>query len=156
MSHLAVGARAPAVTLEGPDGAVPLSSLHADRVLVLYFYPKDETPGCTKEACTFRDQYEDFLAAGADVVGVSADSPASHASFASRHRLPFRLLSDPTGAARKAFGVTAVLGLLPGRVTFVIDRGGVIRHAFSSVINMTAHVDEALAKVRELAGRAVA
>ncbi len=151
---LRAGDRAPDVDLVGPGGeAVPVRSLYADKVLVLYFYPKDETAGCTAEACAFRDQYEDFLAAGADVVGVSADPPESHARFAGRHRLPFRLLSDPSGAARAAFGVKKTLGFLEGRITFVIDRAGVVRHAFSSQIRMGAHVDEALGVVRALAGR---
>lgn len=152
MSHLRAGDRVPDVSLVGPDGApVPLSRLYADKTLVLYFYPKDDTAGCTAEACSFRDSYEDFLAAGAHVVGVSADPPASHARFAGKYRLPFTLLSDPTGAGRAAFGVKKTLGFFEGRVTFVIDRGGVVRHAFSSQIRMGAHVDEALTVVRQLA-----
>ncbi len=154
MSRPNPGDRAPAVALIGADGApVALSSLYADKVLVLYFYPKDDTPGCTAEACAFRDQYEDFVEAGADVVGVSTDPPESHARFAGKHKLPFRLVTDPTGAAKAAFGVTRTLGFLDGRVTFVIDRSGVVRHAFSSVIRMGAHVDEALATVRKLAAQ---
>lgn len=155
MSRLAVGARAPDVSLIGPDGApVSTASLWQDGTVVLYFYPKDETPGCTKEACTFRDQYEDFVAAGAKVVGVSADPPESHAAFARKHRLPFLLLSDPTGAGRAAFGVEKKFGLLEGRVTYVIDREGVVRLAFSSSLRMEAHVFEALAEIRRLAPRA--
>ena len=91
---------------------------------MLYFYPKDDTPGCTKEACTFRDQYEDFTAAGAEVIGVSSDSSESHRKFAGKYSLPFTLLSDRGGEVRKRYGVPATLGLLPGRVTFVIDAGG--------------------------------
>lgn len=151
MAQLAVGERAPNVDLVGPGGAaVPTSSLWGERPVVLYFYPKDHTLGCTKEACAFRDAYEDFLAAGADVVGVSADGEESHASFADRHRLPFRLLSDPSGAARAAFGVKKVLGFFDGRVTFVIDREGVVRHTFSSAIDMGGHVTAALSTVRSL------
>lgn len=153
MSGLPVGSPAPDVALVGPNGeSVATSSLWRDRVTVLFFYPQDDTYGCTKEACAFRDAYEDFLGAGADVVGVSADDAASHARFAGKHRLPFRLLSDPTGAGREAYGVKKVLGLLPGRITFVIDREGVVRHSFASVIDMGAHVDEALAVVRKLSG----
>ncbi len=142
----------PDVTLEGSDGrAVKVRDLLGDRALVLYFYPKDDTPGCTAEACSFRDSYQDFTDAGADVVGVSADGRDSHARFVERHRLPFRLFTDASGAARKAFGVKpSLLGLIPGRVTFVIDKTGVVRHAFDSQIRATAHVTEALRIVREL------
>ena len=115
---------APTASFVDETGAtVSLESLMGQKTLVLYFYPKDETPGCTVEACTFRDQYEDFVAAGAEVIGVSADDAASHEAFKAKHRLPFRLLTDPGGLAAKAFGVKKTLGLLPGRVTFVIDRG---------------------------------
>ena len=146
-----VGDPAPAVDLLGPDGPVPLRSLHQERTLVLYFYPQDDTIGCTIEACTFRDAYEDFVEAGAEVVGVSADRADSHRRFAAKHRLPFRLLSDPTGEARLAYGVRKALGLFEGRVTFVIDRGGVVRPRFASRIDMKGHVAEALAVVRRLA-----
>lgn len=112
--------------------------------VVLFFYSKDETPGCTIEACGFRDAYRRFTDAGAAVVGVSDDSVESHATFAKRHGLPFTLLSDAGGAIRKAFGVTAVLGLFRGRVTFVIDRQGVVRHRFDSQLEFRRHVDEAL------------
>lgn len=145
------GDPAPDVTLAGPDGPVRLRDLIAGKSLVLYFYPKDETPGCTAEACSFRDQYEDFLAAGADVVGVSRDSAESHAKFKAHHRLPFRLFTDPDGAAAKAFEVKKTFGLLQGRVTFVIDPGGVIRHRFDSQIQVQRHVREALELVRSLA-----
>jgi peroxiredoxin Q/BCP len=142
----------PDVSLEGPDGKpVRVRDLASARALVLYFYPKDDTPGCIVEACSFRDHYQDFTDAGADVVGVSSDGRDSHARFVERHKLPFTLLSDPGGAARKAFGVKAsFLGLLPGRVTFVIDRAGKVRHAFDSQIRATAHVSEALRVVREI------
>jgi peroxiredoxin Q/BCP len=112
--------------------------------LVLYFYPKDETPGCTREACAFRDAFADFADAGASVAGVSSDDPASHARFAERHHLPFTLLSDPKGELAKKFGVKKTFGILPGRVTFVIDPGGVVRYAFSSQIAPEQHVAEAL------------
>ncbi len=148
----AVGDPAPVTILIDQAGAeVPLRTLYAERTLVLFFYPKDDSPGCTAEACNFRDRYEEFLTAGADVVGVSADPGSSHARFKSAHRLPFRLLSDPTGAARRAFGVRKTLGLLEGRVTFVIDRGGTIRHVYSSQLRMDAHADEALDVVKGLA-----
>lgn len=102
--------------------------------VVLYFYPKDDTPGCTLQACTFRDQYEDFKDIGAEVIGVSSDSVAAHQKFTKRYKLPFLLLSDENKKLRKLFGVpNDLLGLLPGRVTYVIDRNGVILLVFNSM-----------------------
>ena len=139
-------------TFTRADGStVQLKDLIGHKTLVLYFYPKDDTPGCTTEACTFRDSYEDFVQAGAEVVGVSADGAASHEAFRQKHRLPFTLLTDPRGEAAKAFGVKKTLGLLPGRVTFVIDRQGEIRHSFDSQIRARRHVAEALQIVKTLA-----
>ena len=120
---------------------------HLGHAVVLYFYPKDDTPGCTAEACSFRDAYEDFQEACAEVVGVSSDSQSSHEKFAKRHKLPFTLLSDAKGEVRKKYGVPATLALLPGRVTFVIDRDGVVRHVFNSQLQATRHVREALAAI---------
>jgi peroxiredoxin Q/BCP len=150
-SEIQVGSPAPAFTLPDQTGnPVSLADLTREHVVVLYFYPKDETPGCTKEACSFRDSYDVFAEAGAQVVGVSTDSVESHTRFANHHKLPFVLLSDADGAVRSAYGVTPVLGLLPGRATFVIDREGVIRHTFSSMTRIGAHVDGALAVVKQL------
>ena len=146
------GAPLPDVTLPGPSGPVPLKSLLGDRALVIYFYPKDDTPGCTVEACSFRDSHEAFVTAGATVVGVSEDGAESHEQFKARYWLPFTLVSDPGGAAARAFGVKkSFLGLLPGRVTFVIDPQGVVRHVFDSQLRASAHVTEALAVVTRLA-----
>ena len=139
-----VGERAPDFALPDANGREVRLAGFRGRPVVLYFYPKDETPGCTKEACSFRDQHQDFRDAGAEVIGVSSDSPGSHEKFAAKHSLPFTLLSDPGGRVRKAFGVPPTLGLIPGRVTYVIDKQGVIRHVFNSQFNPTAHVDEAL------------
>ena len=119
--------------------------------LVIYFYPKDDTPGCTREACSFRDQFEDFTDLGAEVVGISADSVESHRQFAEKHRLPFRLLSDPENKARKAFGVPAdMLGLLPGRVTYIVDKVGTVQHVFKSQFNAGKHVSEARQVLKNL------
>jgi peroxiredoxin Q/BCP len=149
---LAAGARAPEFTLENQDGKpVSLADFRGRKNVVLYFYPKDDTPGCTRESCAFRDQFEAFGEAGAEVIGVSGDSAASHRAFAAKHRLPFTLLSDPRGKVRAAFGVPATLGMLPGRVTYVIDKEGVIRHAFNSQLNPAKHVDEALRVLASLA-----
>ena len=141
-----VGQKAPDFELPDAHGKpVRLADFRGKRAVVLYFYPKDDTPGCTAEACSFRDSYEDFQQAGAEVIGVSSDSESSHDRFASRHRLPFTLLADARGEVRKKYGVPATFGLLPGRVTFVIDRKGIVRHVFNSQLQATRHVEEALA-----------
>jgi peroxiredoxin Q/BCP len=144
----------PDVSLPGPEGkSVRLRDLAVDRTLVVYFYPKDETLGCTAQACSFRDSYEDFKSAGAEVIGISGDSIASHDSFARHHRLPFVLLSDPDGAAASAFGVGKTFGLIKGRVTFVVDRSATIRMAFESQVRVGKHVEDALAMVKKLEAR---
>jgi peroxiredoxin Q/BCP len=146
-SHMAIraGDQAPDFTLPKQDGtAVRLADLLQKGPVVLYFYPKDDTPGCTVEACTFRDQYEDFKDAGAEVVGISSDSAADHEAFAKKYELPFLLVADEGGAVRKAYGVKKTFGLLPGRVTYVIDRQGVVRHVFDSQLSPAKHVREAL------------
>ena len=144
-----VGDAMPDSTLVGDAGPMKLRD-RIGKTLVVYFYPKDETAGCTAEACSFRDQYEDFVAAGADVIGVSRDDAASHASFKQHHRLPFTLLSDPGGAVAKAWGVRGTLGLVPGRVTFVFDKTGTCKHRFDSQLRFGKHVDEARAIVEQL------
>ena len=118
--------------------------------VVLFFYPKDDTPVCIVEACGFRDMHAAFLGHGAQVVGVSRDSVASHESFARRYELPFTLLSDPDGGVRQLFGVKKTLGFMDGRVTFVIDKQQRIRHYFRSALNAKAHVEQALDTLRSL------
>jgi peroxiredoxin len=146
MSTIPNGTSAPDFELPDQHGkAVRLSDYRGKSPTVVYFYPKDETPGCTAEACKFRDDFEKFSDAGAVVFGISDDSPESHLSFASNHRLPFQLLSDTDGTVRKLYGVKKTLGVIPGRVTFVIDRDGIVRHTFSSQSDPERHVDEALA-----------
>ncbi len=148
------GDRAPDFDLPGSGGKIHrLADFHG-KTLVLYFYPKDETLGCTAEACSFRDAYQDFTDAGAVVLGVSADSVVSHDDFAAHHRLPFLLASDAGDVVRNRYGVRRTLGIFPGRETFVIDRDGVVRHAFSSQLRVNAHVAEALAVVRALESKA--
>jgi thioredoxin-dependent peroxiredoxin len=150
-----VGERAPDFTLPNAKGeAIRLGDLLARKVVVLYFYPKDETAGCTAEACAFRDAYEDFTAAGAEVVGVSRDDTASHTRFAAHHKLPFTLLSDAGGTVHALYGVQSRLGFLRDRVTFVIDRSGIVRKVFTSMINMRGHVQSSLPVVRGLVGQA--
>lgn len=151
-----VGDKAPDFTLPSQSGEpVRLYDRLGERVVVLYFYPKDNTSGCTAEACAFRDSYEAFTDAGADVIGVSSDSADRHAAFAGKHQLPFTLLADKGGQVRKTYGVPSTLGLLPGRVTYVIDRTGTVRHVFNSMTNIGKHVNDALDVVKQLqAGQA--
>jgi peroxiredoxin Q/BCP len=149
--QLGVGQPAPDFALPDATGReIRLSDLWVRGPVVLYFYPKDNTRGCTAEACAFRDAYEVFRDAGAEVVGVSTDSAASHEKFAAQHELPFVLLSDAGGVVSKRYGATALFGLMSGRVTFVIDRSGAVRHVFNSMFNATRHVDEALTVLRGL------
>jgi thioredoxin-dependent peroxiredoxin len=145
------GQPAPDFTLPSQSGEpVSLADYRGKQVVVLYFYPKDNTSGCTAEACAFRDSHEVFTEAGAQVIGVSSDSVGSHQAFASRHRLPFLLLADDGGTVRKRYGVRRSLGVLPGRVTYVIDRQGIVRHVFSSMTHIDQHVNDALAVVKRL------
>ena len=151
-TQIAAGEPAPDFTLTDQHGQpCTLSEVLKRRCVVLYFYPKDDTPGCTVEACSFRDQYAVFSDAGAEVIGISSDDVGDHKAFAEKYRLPFRLLADKGGKIRSSFGVRKTLGLLDGRVTFIIDRGGVVRHVFSSQIRPKKHVEEALAIVRTIA-----
>jgi peroxiredoxin Q/BCP len=145
------GQQAPEFTLPNQSGApVSLADYRGKQVVVLYFYPKDNTPGCTAEACAFRDSHEVFAEAGAAVLGVSSDSVDSHQGFAGKHRLPFELLADTGGKVRGRYGVPKTFGLLPGRVTYVIDRDGVVRHVFSSMTHIGEHIAAALATVKQL------
>jgi peroxiredoxin Q/BCP len=149
MVNVKVGEVAPDFTLPNQDGKpVTLSSLRG-KIVILYFYPKDFTSGCTKEACHFRDAYEGFTEANAEVVGVSGDSVESHKRFIDQNLLPFTLLSDESGDVKKLYGVAG--HLFPGRVTFVVDKEGIIRHVFSSQTDMKAHIEEALKVLKTLA-----
>jgi peroxiredoxin Q/BCP len=147
---LSVGDRAPLVALRDADGVERRSDQLAGQALVLFFYPKDDTPGCTMEACAFRDSYADLQALGAEVWGVSGDDASSHQRFAGKHQLPYPLLVDTGNQLRRAYGVPAVLGLLPGRVTYVIDGQGVIRHVFNNLLDGPAHRREAIEALQAL------
>jgi peroxiredoxin Q/BCP len=142
------GAPAPDLTLPSQTGEQVSLRDHRGQWVVLYFYPADDTPGCTAEACTFRDSHEEFVDAGAVVIGVSSDSIEKHVKFAEKHNLPFTLLSDGDGEARKIYGVKKTMGLLPGRVTYVIDPDGVVRKIFSSQLGAKKHHTEALAAIK--------
>jgi thioredoxin-dependent peroxiredoxin len=148
---LGVGDAAPDFTLAKASGeTVSLSDFRGRTEVVLYFYPRDNTAVCSAEACSFRDSFQDFRDAGAEVIGVSTDSSDSHRRFAERFRLPFILLSDPAGSVRARYGVPKTFGLIPGRTTFLIDKQGIIQRVFSSQFRPTKHASEALAALRKL------
>lgn len=151
MSELKAGSPAPDFELADQNGKpVKLSEYRGKSAVVVYFYPHDDTTGCTAESCAFRDEFARFREAGAEVIGISVDSTDSHGKFASKYSLPFTLLSDPGGRVRKLFGVKRTFGVLPGRATFVIDRQGVVRLAFSSAFEFARHAEEALRAVVSL------
>jgi peroxiredoxin Q/BCP len=149
---LPIGSPAPDFELPTQDGkTVRLSDFRGKKAVVLYFYPKDHSQGCTTESCSFRDAYEDFVKAGAEVIGVSSDGVDSHRRFASDHHLPFILASDAGGKVRARYGVKATMWIIPGRETFVIDRDGIVRHTFSSQAQVTRHVEESLEMIKAFA-----
>lgn len=151
MKTVSVGDTAPDFRLPAlRGGEVALSDFRGKKNVVLFFYPKDDSPGCTVEACTFRDAYEDFVDAGAELIGISSDSLDDHARFASRHNLPMQLVADAGGKVRAAYGVKSTLGLIPGRETFIIDKAGVVRHVFRSQLRFKNHVAESLAVLQSL------
>lgn len=151
MSGIKVGDKAPDFTAKSHNGnQIRLADYLGKKAVVLYFYPKDNTTVCTTQACSFRDSYEQFVEAGAEVIGVSSDDAESHRGFAAQQNLQFQLISDVDGSLRKAFGVPKTFGFLPGRVTYVIDREGTVRNVFNSQLNADRHISEALNIVREL------
>lgn len=152
MNKIKIGSTIPAFSLPDQNGNLfDLNSLIGKKNLVIYFYPKDDSPGCTKEACSFRDQFEVFKESDAVIIGISGQSVKSHKEFAEKHRLSFTLLSDEGDKIRKQFGVpTNLLGLLPGRVTYIADKTGKVIYVFNSQTKATKHVDEALRILKEL------
>lgn len=151
MPRPAVGDVMPHFSLPDQSGAVVRSeSWLGQGPIVLYFYPRDETLGCTIEACGFRDRYPEFRECGAIVAGISPDAPDSHRRFAAKHHLPFTLLSDPEQKVFALYGVEDLLGLLPGRETFVMDREGIVCYRVAAHLQPRKHVREALAAVKRL------
>jgi peroxiredoxin Q/BCP len=147
-----VGDKAPDFMLRSQRGdLVSLKDYLGRKAVVLYFYPKDMSPGCTKEACAFRDSYEAFKDVGAEVIGISSQSEESHSIFSTTYTLPFLLLSDEGGKVRKMYGVPSTMGIVPGRVTYVIDREGVVRLVFNSQTNIEGHVSETLRVLKSIA-----
>jgi peroxiredoxin Q/BCP len=148
---LRVGDPAPDFTLPDQQGRlVHLAEFLGKGPIVVYFYPRDNTTGCTAEACAFRDSYTVFADAGAEVMGISSDSVESHRQFAEEQHLPFLLLCDEHASVRRLYKVPTTLGFIPGRVTYVLDQAGIIRHIFNSQINATQHVKEALETISAL------
>ncbi len=142
---------APDFTLQAQDGReVSLHNYRGQKNVVLYFYPKDFTMGCTAEAKTFSANYERFLGMGAEVLGVSSDTMESHRTFAEECDAKFLLLTDGGGKVRDAYGVHSTLGIVPGRVTFIIDMRGVVRRVFSSQTHPRKHVSEAMEALKSL------
>ncbi len=151
MKSIQIGDHVPELTLAAHDGrTISLADFKGRQAVVLFFYPADNTAICTREACSFRDAHQEFIEAGAFVIGVSGDSESTHRSFAETQRLPYLLVADVDGSLRRAFGVPKTFGLLPGRVTYVIDRDGVVRHVFHSQFAGRKHAEEALRIVRNL------
>lgn len=152
MHKIEVGNKVPDFSLYDQNGKLFQLSTHLGKHnLVIYFYPKDNTSGCTKEACTFRDMYEDFTDAGAEVIGISSDSRKSHSEFSAKHKLPFSLLSDEDKEVRNLFGVpTNFLGLLPGRVTYIVDKQGTVRYIFNSQSQAEKHAEVSMRILKSL------
>ncbi|CAM6087802.1 unnamed protein product [Calypogeia fissa] len=139
------GDRLPSAKLKDQDGKVVDLSKFKGKPLVLYFYPADETPGCTKQACAFRDSYEKFKKAGAEVIGVSGDTPESHKAFKAKYRLPFTLLSDEGNKLRRDWGVPSdFFGTLAGRQTYVFDKNGTVQLIYNNQFQPEKHIDETL------------
>lgn len=146
-----VGEPAPDFALPSSAGTiVRLSDFRGKSEVVLFFYPKANTPACTAEACAFRDRYDAFREAGAQVIGISSDPVDSNRRFVGRFDLPFVLVSDVGGSVRNRYGVPRTLGVFPGRVTYIIDREGIVRHVVSSQFQPMKHASEALAVLARL------
>ncbi|KAL8488141.1 hypothetical protein ACS0TY_023972 [Phlomoides rotata] len=145
LAKVSEGTQVPTFTLRDQNGKPVSLSKFKGKPVVVYFYPADETPGCTKQACAFRDSYEKFKKAGAEVIGISGDNAASHKAFAEKYRLPFTLLSDEGNKVRKDWGVPSDLfGALPGRQTYVLDKNGVCRLIYNNQFQPEKHIDETL------------
>lgn len=146
MKKIEVGSKVPIFELNDQNGELfKLETVLGKNNLVIYFYPKDDSPGCTKEACSFRDQFKVFADADAIIIGINAQSVESHFKFAQKHRLNYTLLSDTGNGVRKLFGVpSSFFGLIPGRVTYVVNKEGKIMYLFNSQIQAEKHVNETL------------
>ena len=146
------GDKCPSFTLPNQKGEeVNIDDLVGKSNLVIFFYPKDESPGCTKQVCSFRDNYNDFLELGAEVIGISSNTEDQHKGFVENHNLPFTLLADTQKKVRKLFGVPSdLMGLIPGRVTYIIDKKGIVKGIFNSQLKFENHTSEAIKVLKNI------
>ncbi len=152
MVTVKIGDRAPDFTLPSSTGEnITLSQFLGKKNVVIFFYPLDGSPVCAREAEAFRDKYGAFKELDAEVIGISSQGVESHKSFVSHHNLPYILLSDTDNSVRKLYGVSTTLGVVPGRVTFVINKEGVVKHVFSSQFQPAKHAEEALLALKKKA-----
>jgi peroxiredoxin Q/BCP len=144
-SKIQVGDTVPNFILKDQNGTdFSVTNLIGKKAMVIYFYPKDDTPGCTKEACSFRDEFQDFTDLNVEVIGISSDNVASHKKFSEKYKLPFTLLADTKKEVQKLFGVPrSILGLIPGRVTYIVNKKGIVIYVFNSLGNAEKHISEA-------------
>ena len=146
--NLKIGDKIPSFCLKDQNGNTRTSE-ELNKALVLFFYPKDDTPGCTIEACGFRDKYDLFKILGAEVWGVSNENSQSHLEFANKNKLQYPLLCDIDNKLRETFGVPKKLGFIEGRVTYIIDSNGIIIHIFEDLLNGPAHIKEAIKALKK-------
>jgi len=151
-NNIVVGDKVPTFTLKDQNNNdFDMKLFKGKKPMVIYFYPKDDTPGCTKEACSFRDEFEVFTDLNVEVIGISSDNVDSHKKFSEKYNLPFTLLADTEKKAQKLFGVPkSFMGLVPGRVTYVVDKNGIIVHVFNSMKDAEKHISESLSILKEL------
>lgn len=152
MNTIKIGDTIPTFSLKNQNNELFTVNKLMNTPMVIYFYPKDDTPGCTKEACKFRDEFEQFTDLGALVIGISADDVASHKAFEEKYNLPFTLLADTNNEVRKLFGVPKNLFFIPGRVTYVVDKKGVVQYIFNSQLGAEKHIENSLQKLKEIKG----
>ncbi len=144
MEKIKVGDKVPSFKLKDQNGKLFSVNNSIGKPMVIYFYPKDDTPGCVKEACKFRDEFEDFLKLGTLVIGISSDNVESHKKFEEKYKLPFTLLADINNDVRKLFGVSKSMIFLPGRVTYVVDKNGIVQYVFNSQFGAEKHIENSL------------
>ena len=149
-NKIEVGSHVPMFKLPDQNGKIfNIGSVLGKKNLVIYFYPKDFTSGCTKEACTFRDNFNEFKKSSATIIGISGDNVASHLKFSDKNKLNFTILSDKGNKIRKLFGVpNSMMGVVPGRVTYVVDRKGIVIHVYNSLSKPEQHIKESLSALK--------
>jgi len=150
MEKIKIGDKVPSFKLKDQNGNLYTVNKAIKKPIVIYFYPKDDTPGCVKEACKFRDDFEKFNDIGAIVIGISSDSVESHKKFEEKYNLPFTLLADINNEVRKLFGVSKSMIFLPGRVTYVVDKNGIVQYVFNSQFNAEKHIENSLKILKDL------